>query len=279
VLRNPIVCGVDGSTESRLAARVAAELARALGRRLVLAHAAHDPPTFPYGDVRMRELQRRRLIEVVNPLLEDIAADLFGVVTEPQLVFGEPVEALDALCREQEAELLVVGSRGRSGLTAALLGSASMRLASGGECPVVVVRADAVDRFLQRVGGSVICGVDGSVESEHALQLAAGLADRMRLELVPVFVAADGHPEITPTAGPFSVQVDAGDPVAGTRWRALGEHARLIVVGSRGRGALHGALLGSVSGALAAEAPVPVLVVPPGAGAAVRARRPDVEAA
>jgi hypothetical protein len=39
----------------------------------------------------------------------------------------------------------------------------------------------------------------------------------------------------------------------------------LIVVGSRGRGALSGALLGSVSRALAASAPVPVLVMPPNA--------------
>ena len=40
---------------------------------------------------------------------------------------------------------------------------------------------------------------------------------------------------------------------------------RLIVVGSRGRGKLGRALLGSVSATLAADAPVPVLVVPPDA--------------
>src|SRR6185295_4185632 len=45
--------------------------------------------------------------------------------------------------------------------------------------------------------------------------------------------------------------------------RAVSADAALIVVGSRGRGAVRTAVLGSVSSALAATAPLPVLVVPP----------------
>jgi nucleotide-binding universal stress UspA family protein len=79
-MRHPIVCGIDGSKESRLAARVAAELARALGCGLVLAHATDDPPTFPYGDARRRELQRRRATHAVHRLLEGVAAELPAIV-------------------------------------------------------------------------------------------------------------------------------------------------------------------------------------------------------
>jgi nucleotide-binding universal stress UspA family protein len=56
-----------------------------------------------------------------------------------------------------------------------------------------------------------------------------------------------------------------GDPVHELRERANREHVRLLVVGSRGRGPIRQAFLGSVSAALAASAPCPVLVVPPSA--------------
>ena len=263
-MRNRIVCGIDGSKASRLAARVAGELAGVLGRRLVLAYATDDPPTFPYGDARLRELQRRRATHAASRLLEGVAAELPAIAPETTVLFGDPGDALNSLCRDREAALLVLGSEGRSGLTAALHGSLSARFASTGECPVVVVPPDAADRFLRgwRTGGSVVCGVDGSGESARALQLATGIADRLRLELVPVFVTGSAV-SATPSSAGVPVQIDPGDPIDGIRVRAMGEEARLIVVGSRGHGALRGAVLGSVSRALVADAPAPVLVVPP----------------
>jgi len=253
-----IICGVDGSHASRSAARVAARLARTLNVRFVLAYVTEDRPTFPYRDARLRELQRRRAIEEGQRLLEGVAAELPGDAPELRVTFGTPVEALRALCSEESAELLVVGSRGRGPLAAAVLGSVSARLASTAECPVVVVSTSAAaDRFLEREtrGGSILCGVDASSESEGALHVAAALADRMALGLRPVHVS--GGRRHGASVG------DEDDPAAMLSRRALSADDALIVVGWRGRGAVRAAVLGSVSSALAATAPLPVLVVPP----------------
>jgi nucleotide-binding universal stress UspA family protein len=262
-----IICGVDSSQASHSAARVAARLARTLNVRIVLAHITEDRPTFPYRDARLRELQRRRAIEEGQRLLESVAAGLPGAAPELRVKFGAPVEALRALCTEESAELLVVGSRGRSPLAAAVLGSVSARLASTAECPVVVVSTPAAaDRFHERETrrGSILCGVDASPESEAALDVAAALADRMALQLLPVHVS-DGWREEARVAVDVRMEVDDGDPVAKLSRRAPSAGSALIVVGSRGRGAVRAAVLGSVSSALAATAPLPVLVVPPAA--------------
>jgi nucleotide-binding universal stress UspA family protein len=258
-----IICGVDGAEASRSAARVAVRLAATLKMRFVLAHVTEDRPTFPYGDARLRELQRRDALEEGQRLLESVAAELPGATPELRVTFGNPVEALRALCGEESAELLVVGSRGRSRLAAAVLGSVSARLASTADCPVVSTSA-AANRFLEHEarGGSILCGVDASPQSEAALHVAADLGDRMWLRLLPVHVS-DGRPREASVGGDRRMQIDDGDPVASLSRRAVNGDAALIVVGSRGRGVVRAAVLGSVSSALAATAPLPVLVVPP----------------
>ena len=262
-----IICGVDGSEASRSAARVAARLAGTLRVRCVLAHVAEDRPTFPYRDARLHELQRRHAIEQGQRLLESVAAKLPGAAPELRVTFGTPVEALRALCGEESADLLVVGSRGRSRLAAAVLGSTSSRLASTAECPVVIVSTPAAtDRFLGREtrDGAILCGVDASPESEGALHVAADLADRMWLRLLPVHVSG-GRRRQASVGADVRIEIGDGDPVAALSRRALSADAALIVVGSRGHGAVRAAVLGSVSSALAATAPLPVLVVPPAA--------------
>jgi nucleotide-binding universal stress UspA family protein len=89
-------------------------------------------------------------------LLRGIAATLPEVIGLTAVVLGSPAEALDVFCGEEDAELLVVGSRGHTGLAAALV-SVSGQLARAGGCPVVVVPPDAADRFLaRRIGGSAV---------------------------------------------------------------------------------------------------------------------------
>jgi nucleotide-binding universal stress UspA family protein len=254
-----IVAGVDGSPGSRAAAQVAAELADALDNRLVLVHAVHDPPAFPYGDARVRELERGRAVRDGARLLDGIAAEFDA---DTHVALGEPAACLDEAAYEYDAELLVVGARGRTGLAATLVGSVSQRLAGAAACPVVIVPPGAGELFVEQADsdGTIVCGFDGSEESRRALRVARGLGDRLDLEVVPIFVDPTRGWHDTP---PVPIRVEQGDPVEELRERASRDHVRLLAVGSRGRGPVRRAFLGSVSAELAATAPRPVLVVPP----------------
>jgi nucleotide-binding universal stress UspA family protein len=258
-MQKSIVAGVDGTPGSRAAVRVAAELAKALDDRLVLVHAVHDPPPFPYGDARARELGRGRALRDGERLLESVASELDA---ERKVVFGDPATRLDEAAREHAAELLVVGARGHSGLAAALVGSVSQRLARGAACPVMIVPPEAGERFTAETDwdATIVCGFDGSEESRRALRVARRLGDRLHHEVVPVFV---GPVEGWRDAAAVPVGVEVGDPVRELRERAAREHVRFLAVGSRGRDPVRQAFLGSVSAALAASAPRPVLVIPP----------------
>jgi nucleotide-binding universal stress UspA family protein len=267
-MNRSIVCGVDGTRASRWAARVAGEFARALDRTLVLVHVAEDRPTFPYGDIRLRELSRREAIEAATPMLERTAAAASDVSTEIKVVFGDPANALIAAAHDADAELMVVGSRGRGPIASMMLGSVSAQLAAVAPCPVVVVPSpEAADRWLARPPSSrVICAIDDSVGSVRALRVAADLAERLELEHSFVHVDSDDPWADAPLDSPrgtlAALTVVRGEPVAALRELTADADTSLLVVGSRGRTSWR-APLGSVSRALAADAPVPVMVVPP----------------
>jgi len=131
--------------------------------------------------------------------------------------------------------------------------------------------------------GKVVVGVDGSPESDAALRLAYEEARARHGELV--VVPAWKFPPLGPTGGDrrraeqqladaveqFRVEADPVVPiieklVGGDARYALSREASdaaLLVVGTRGRGRVSGALLGSVSTFLLHHATCPVEVVPP----------------
>lgn len=259
----PIVVGVDDSAHGTTTAKAAASLAAALDRRVVLVHAAADPPTFPYGDHWARAVQRRRATQQANRLLDRVVAALPQADVQTRVVLGEAQAALVSVCKDEDAALLVVGSSERGLLAAALTGSAAAALSAASSRPVMVVPPGSATPVLKDGGkpGSIVCGVDGSPESMHALEVARGWAEQLRLELVPVFADPAGP---WPDA-PASVVVERGDPSYALSQRVVRHNGQLIVMGSRGRGPVAGALLGSASGALASSAAVPVLIVPPAA--------------
>jgi nucleotide-binding universal stress UspA family protein len=65
---------------------------------------------------------------------------------ERRVEFGQPAEQLVRVAEEENAELVVVGSRGRSPMRAALLGSVSASAIALARCPVLVVPPEAAAR-------------------------------------------------------------------------------------------------------------------------------------
>ncbi|HET8757460.1 MAG TPA: universal stress protein [Solirubrobacteraceae bacterium] len=267
-MNRSIVCGVDGTRGSRWAARVAGELARELERTLVLVYVASDDPTFPYGDPRLRELQRREAVGTATTMLERAAAAAPEAPVRTRVAFGDAADALRFTAVEEDAELLVVGSRGRGPLAGALLGSVSARLAATAPCPLLVVPSpDAAGRWLSRPENSrIVCGVDDSVPSVRAVRAAVGLASRLGLQLSLVHVDRDleraDAPHGSAPEDRAALTVVGGEPAETLREHSADPDASLLVVGSRGRTPWR-AVLGTVSGRLAAHASVPVVVVPP----------------
>ena len=138
-----ILCGVDWDDESRVAVHVAIRLSERLRSRLVLAHVAPQPiaPTVSVVPGGQAELAYREQRDAEELLAEVAATEQLGSAVERRVAFGDPAEQLAALAAEEHAELLVLRSRGRRGLRAALLGSVSAKLAAVSPCPVVVVPA------------------------------------------------------------------------------------------------------------------------------------------
>lgn len=147
-----IVCGVDGSAYSQAALRVAGRLSERLGLKLVVAHVA-EPAYIPYaasvpfggmagGYALTEEVESRE--EAAERLVGQIVVDS-GLDVERRALVGVPADRLAALAEDEDAELIVVGSRGRGAFKSAFLGSVSNSLVDVARCPVLIVPPGATD--------------------------------------------------------------------------------------------------------------------------------------
>ena len=185
------------------------------------------------------------------------------------------------------AELIVLGSRGHGGFTGLLLGSVGTQVASHASCPVVIMRdtprTDAKE---------VVVGIDGSPHSLAALEFAFNEASRHGWKLIAVHAwDVPSYDLILSPDGPIPLPLEnvadeevrlAAEVLAGfveeypdvavserlVRSPAVqaildnSTNAALIVLGTRGRNAFVGALLGSVSNGVLHKAKAPVAIIP-----------------
>lgn len=135
-----ILVAVDGSEPSMKGARMAAELAQATGSTMILAYVV-VPVALPADFYRMASVQiEDQLRKDGEAALEQATRTFSGVNLERTLLAGPAAEALADAAEAMGADLVVVGSRGRSAMARVLLGSVADRLVHVCKKPVLVVR-------------------------------------------------------------------------------------------------------------------------------------------
>ena len=147
-----ILVATDGSPEARRAEGLASEMAAACGARLMVVcvvdtRLTHGPDEIVYTGLR----PRAELRQEANQYLADAASRIpAGVPVEQSPREGEPVAEILTVARGWEADLIVMGTRGRGRLCELLLGSTTQEVLHGAHCPVLVVPHGAAGPHPQR---------------------------------------------------------------------------------------------------------------------------------
>lgn len=276
--RKKIVAGIDGSEGSLVALTVALREAALWDATLevVLAWDFLNQP----GEFDPHYTQDHAESDVRDLVADSIKGSEVPVI--PRAVTDRAADAL--LDAGRDADLLVVGARGKGGFLGLRLGSVSQSVVTHSRRPVMVVRG-GVEAPEPR-GGTVVVGIDGSEYARRALGWARNEAAIRGAELIVVhgwappldvmtvpsateaFVKAaqdlvEGEVAwVRETAPDLAVE---GRTVTGSAAGAIldvAADAELVVVGGRGRGGFRGLLLGSVSQQVVNHAETPVVVVP-----------------
>jgi nucleotide-binding universal stress UspA family protein len=290
-----IVAAVDRSPAAAQAARL---LAGYRGDRRALSVALLNVQRPPLGDWPAGTAELHSLDEALRreglAELEEARALLSqrGLQVEATVRLGAVAGQIIEEAARRDAAALVIGTRGHGVLRGFAFGSAALRVAHGARSPVLLVQPDT--RLPAGLGRSlrVLVALDGSAHATRAVaELLAreSWLGRLELELVHVRPAPglrerfappeqalldewgtleaeqasrDARAALYMAGRPFRVHEPAGD-AALELVRLVDElDADLVAMGTRGFGALHHALVGSVALKVAIGSPVPVMLVP-----------------
>jgi len=289
-----VLCPVDLSDNSRRAVEHAAAISRAWNAHLSVLHVSSVPLSLgpePFVPPISTEQELEALRLTVRDFAQAAAGDVSFTVRVTSAT--DVRRAIVTEVESDDADFLVIGAHGHTGVERFLLGSTTDRVVRQAGCPVLVVPANA-EAPQHGQFRRILCGVDFSSASLRAFRYAIHLADRdgeVRLlhaiEMPPelrerqivaahdvdaVRMAAEkaAHQRLQalfPGADAPPVRI-AAQVAEGRAHRQILELARqegadLIVLGARGRGAVDRWLFGSNTQAVLNDAPCAVLTVRP----------------
>jgi nucleotide-binding universal stress UspA family protein len=294
-----ILCPTDFSDFSVRALTRAVSLARWFEARVTALHVLPRPVAFPAGappyltvpaDLThgSREQEEKELVRWIDPFLGE------GAPLETRLAEGDPSREIQAAAEALPADLVIMGTHGRSGFQHLLLGSVTEQVLRRASCPVLAVGAKVT---ASSPGGPlfhrILCPVDLSAASQATLDLALALAEEnlARVTLLHVVesllgeVGPEGYrpvPKLPPMENTLVDQAreqlhEAGRGAdgfcnvserveTGKAWQAIlrvahEANADLIVMGAHAQGGLGRLFFGSTANQVVRQAPCPVLVV------------------
>ena len=288
--RKIVLCS-DGSDEALAAAQSAAEIAEKFASDIVLVN-VFNPDVVPVPFVGIPEsvlMAEGNVGRYAEDLQTDVEKQTGSILDAAKLRYtcrreiGHPVDRILAAARDENADLIVLGSRGLTKWKSLVLGSVSEGVVRHATCPVLVAREHP--HSLRKV----LLASDGSEGAQKATEAALEIARKFGIPLgilnvvEPSLISSHGGPEIhdmNAIAGRSRdlVKRNAQQPaeaagiacemeqVEGTPAPTIIRYAEnygydLIVVGSRGMGGFKSLLLGSVSNYVAHHANGPLLVV------------------
>lgn len=280
-----ILVPLDGSRRSERALPYATQMAQLTGGTLILVHDEtvglrneSEPPTAEPVS---------RLTELVRMLVQ------LHVPARMRIVHGSAADAILRAANEEDADLIVMSTHGRGGLGRWLYGSVADTVLRDANRPVLLVTAACERTWATDRPFRMLVPLDGSPLAETALDVAGGLADALKTELLLLRVVepADGFAALgtayLPTASPgvldeatiyldgistspsmagraVTGRVETGDPAAKIAAVARYEEIDLVVMATHASGGLARLTMGSVASAILHVASVPLLLVPPG---------------
>jgi nucleotide-binding universal stress UspA family protein len=142
-----ILLSLDGSAMAEQALPHAITQAQCCGAELILLRVVEPFPYVPGMSLTDVATIRERTEEWARNYFERISAELerLGIPVETILVEGRPGPTIIQYAEENQVDLLVLCSRGRSGLSRWLLGSVADRVVRGATVPVLLVHAQEAD--------------------------------------------------------------------------------------------------------------------------------------
>lgn len=294
LLINRILVATDFSACARRAVEYGMCVARAWSAHVDLLYVVEvlrslgfdEPFADPLLETRRKEAER---------LLGDLEARVKqeGLDVDWHLREGIPSEQIGQTALEQRADLVVVGTHGRTGLDHIMLGSTAERVIKQAPCPTLTVRVAPIhgekDVDVPPCIRHVLVPVDFSSPSLDALEYAIQVVDRFGAGLTIVHVLEpiyfdlelglgrieqevqkrthwetqlDGLAQVVRERGLSAGSVVLGGiPSESIMTYARGQNCDLIVMGTHGRRGLTRLRYGSVAESVLRQAPCPVLTV------------------
>jgi len=266
-----ILVVTDGSEASRGATREAIRLAQRTDGNLFLMSVLMSNPE--------HESMAKQLIEKENTdavrYLESIKASASEAGISSEFTVRHGIEIYQEIVDEAEkrqADLIVMGRRGLTGLERLMMGSNTAKVIGYAHCSVLVVPKEA-----KIEGKKILLSVDGSRYSDTAATATLSIAKHLHAEVIVISVVYSDHKEkrhseavenvkrvetfMTQASINVSGQILSGNPGEAIVEEAKSKGVDLIVIGSHGRTGLDRMLMGSVSDRVIGYSDCAVLVV------------------
>ncbi|TKB70615.1 MAG: universal stress protein [Nitrospira sp.] len=287
-----ILLATDGSQGSVRAEAYACALAQSWGASLTVMSVLEFPPGMN-PDYAVNRLYLDELMQETTTRLVDVTARAggLGLLAQSRIATGIPSEEVLAVAGAEDADLVVVGTRGKTGLEHVLLGSTAERIIRMAPCPVLTVPAgkQRAGERLKATFTRMLVPVDFSDCSRDALEYGALIAQRWKTSLKlfhvlePVSYGLDftlpqmAHRESSKTAITKRLSdfvsaltslglvsdflISGGLPADSILDAARAQSVDVIVMGTHGRRGVSHALFGSVTESVLRRSSCPVLTV------------------